>query len=105
VNQLLWHFGYLQVLDFLTTVAFLLQGVKEANPMVRMAMTVTSNPVGALLTVKLIAVALGVLCFCTGRERLLLRINIVFAALIAWNLVALIIGASQIPHVGRLLQR
>lgn len=95
MNQLLWHYAYLQVLDFLTTVAFLLHGVKEGNPLVRFAMSVSANPVSALLTVKLIAVALGVLCFCTGRERLLSRINMVFAALVAWNLVALIIGSTQ----------
>jgi len=97
VNQLLWHYAYLQVLDFLTTIAFLLHGVKEGNPLVRLAMSVSASPVSALLTMKLIAVALGVLCFCTGRERLLSRINIVFAALVAWNLVALIVGSSQIP--------
>lgn len=97
MNQLLWHYAYLQVLDFLTTIAFLLHGVKEGNPLVRLAMSVSASPVSALLTMKLIAVALGVLCFCTGRERLLSRINIVFAALVAWNLVALIVGSSQIP--------
>jgi len=95
LNQLLWHYAYLQVLDFLTTIAFLLHGVKEGNPVVLLAMSVSANPVSALLTVKLIAVALGVLCFSTGRERLLSRINIVFAALVAWNLVALILGAAQ----------
>jgi len=97
LNQLLWHYAYLQVLDFLTTIAFLLHGVKEGNPLVRLAMSVTASPVSALLTMKLIAVALGILCFCTGRERLLARINIGFAALVAWNLVALIVGSSQIP--------
>jgi hypothetical protein len=95
LNQLLWHYAYLQVLDFLTTIAFLTHGVQEGNPMVRLAMSVTSHPVSALLTVKLIAVALGVLCFCSGRERLLSRINILFAILIAWNLIALIVGSAQ----------
>ena len=29
------QYSYLQVLDFLTTIAFLLNGVKEGNPLVR----------------------------------------------------------------------
>jgi len=95
VNQLLWHYAYLQVLDFLTTIAFLMHGVQEGNPVVRLAMSFSASPFSALLTMKLIAVALGIFCFTTGRERLLGRINIVFAALVAWNLVALIVGAVQ----------
>jgi Domain of unknown function (DUF5658) len=95
LNQLLLHYAYLQVLDFLTTVAFMINGVKEGNPLVRLAMSVSPNPMSALLTVKLAAVALGILCFCTGRERLLSRINIVFAVLVAWNLVALIVSSAE----------
>lgn len=98
LNQLLWHYAYLQILDFLTTIAFLLNGVQEGNPVVRLAMSLSANPVSALLTVKLIAVALGVMCFCTGRERLLSRINIGFAVLVAWNLVALIMGSVQLHN-------
>ena len=98
LNQLLWHYAYLQVLDFLTTIAFLLNGVQEGNPVVRLAMSLSANPVSALLTVKLIAVALGVMCFCTGRVRLLSRINIGFAVLVAWNLVALIMGSVQLHN-------
>ena len=41
--------------------------------------------------VKAAAVILGVYCWHMGRERTLLRINILFALLIAWNLVALIL--------------
>jgi hypothetical protein len=90
VNQLLLQYSYLQMLDFMTTLAFLLNGVGEANPVVRFALQYSPNPVGGLLAVKLVALALGVYCWRAGRQRLLGRINILFAVLVAWNLVALI---------------
>ena len=93
LNQALMHFSYLQVLDFLTTVAFLVNGIQEANPLVRLALKLGPNPIGGLILVKLLAIVLGVYCWRMGRQRLLSRINIVFAMLIAWNLVALIMGA------------
>jgi hypothetical protein len=93
VNQLLWQYSYLQVLDFLTTVAFLMNGVQEGNPLVRLALAAGPNPISGLLVVKAFAVLLGVFCWWIGRERLLWRINILFAILIAWNLVALIVAS------------
>jgi hypothetical protein len=94
VNQLLLQYSYLQVLDLLTTLAFLLHGVREGNPLVRMMMHVTTNPLGGLLMVKVIAVALGLYCWKVGRGRLLSRINVVFAFIVAWNLAALILAAA-----------
>jgi hypothetical protein len=93
LNQALMQFTYLQVLDFLSTVAFLVNGVREANPLVRFFLRMGPNPISGLLIVKLLAILLGVYCWRMGRQRLLARINIVFAAVIAWNLVALIVGA------------
>ena len=90
MNQLFLQYSYLQMLDFMTTLAFLLNGVGEANPVVRFALQYSPNPVGGLLAVKLVALALGVYCWRAGRQRLLVRINILFAFLVAWNLVALI---------------
>lgn len=92
MNQLLMHFSYLQVLDFLTTVAFMINGVKEANPLVRFAVKMSPSPISGLIVVKVLAVLLGIYCWRMGRQRLLSRINIVFAMVIAWNLVALILG-------------
>jgi len=92
VNQLLWQFSYLQVLDFLTTIAFLVNGIREANPLVRWAFHYSPSPIGGLLAVKLVAILLGVYCWRMGRQKLLARINIMFAVVIAWNLVALIMG-------------
>ncbi len=95
MNQLFLQYSYLQMLDFMTTLAFLLNGVGEANPVVRLALQYSPNPVGGLLVVKLVALALGVYCWRAGRQRLLVRINILFAFLVAWNLVALI--ANSLP--------
>ena len=95
VNQLLLQYSYLQVLDFLTTVAFLLHGVREGNPLVRIAMQAAPNPMVGLLLVKLAAVGLGLYCWRAGRNQILGRINLLFAIVVAWNLAALIIGSVQ----------
>lgn len=95
LNQLLWHYFYLQVLDFLTTIAFLVNGVREGNPLVRLALNFGSNPVTGLLLVKLLAVSLGLYCWRVGKRQLLSRINLLFAILVAWNLVALILSSVR----------
>jgi hypothetical protein len=92
VNQLLLQYSYLQMLDLLTTVAFLLHGVQEANPLVRLALSYSAHPWGGLLLVKMLALSLGYYCWRCGRQRLLTRINILFAIVVAWNLIALIAG-------------
>ena len=96
MGDTLIQYSYLQVLDFLTTVAFLVQGVQEGNPLVRLAMNVTSNPMVGLLIVKLLAVGLGVYCWRGGRGRTLTKINLLFAVVVAWNLVSLILGSVQL---------
>ncbi len=93
MNQILLQYSYLQVLDFLTTIAFLINGIKEANPLVRFALNAGPSPMGGLIAVKILAVLLGIYCWRMGRQRLLSRINILFALLVAWNLVALIVGS------------
>ncbi len=97
INHILVQYSYLQILDFLTTIAFLVNGVKEGNPLVRFALTVGTNPIGGLVFIKLLAVILGIYCWRMGRQQLLSRINVLFAVLIAWNLVALIIRSVD-PH-------
>jgi hypothetical protein len=92
MNHLILQYFYLQALDFLTTLAFLLSGVREGNPVVRLFLCFGSTPLGGLMVVKVFAVALGVFCWRMGRHRLLGRMNLFFAALIVWNLVALILG-------------
>ena len=83
-------FTYFQFLDLLTTVIFLMQGLQEANPMVKFAMRAAPSPLLGLVLVKVAALALGVYCWRLGRRSLLLRINVLFAILVSWNLLALL---------------
>lgn len=96
VTAVFWQYSYLQVLDFLTTLAFLLVGVREGNPLVRLAIELSPSPIFGLLAVKVIALGLGVYSLMSGRFRLLQRMNFVFALVVAWNLVALIVGAAKL---------
>jgi hypothetical protein len=89
-RALLVQFSYLQLLDILTTLVFLTMGVREVNPVVRFAMAASPSPIGALLLLKLGAVAAAVYCSVSGRTRVLFRINVVFAALVVWNLIAIL---------------
>ena len=59
MNQLLVQYSYLQVLDFMTTIAFLLNGVREGNPLVRLAVQYAPHPLGGLLAIKAAAIRSG----------------------------------------------
>ena len=96
MNQLLLQYSYLQVLDFMTTIAFLLNGVREGNPLVRLAVQFSPNPLQGLVAIKIAAILLGIYCWRAGRERLLNRVNMLFAIIVAWNLVALILASASI---------
>lgn len=91
-------YAYLQVLDVMTTLSFLLAGVQEANPLVRYAMMAAGSPLGGLVAVKLAALLLGLYCWSSGRVRLLQRANVFFAGLVAWNLCCLIVGLGGAPQ-------
>ena len=91
---ILTQFVYLQLLDALTTIAFLLQGVAESNPVVRWAMRAGPDPVSGLVLIKVAAVAMGIYCTLSARRKLLRRVNIFFAVLVAYNLVALILASG-----------
>lgn len=90
--NLLVQFSYLQVLDILSTMAFLMRGVQEANPVVRLAMRLGGSPLTGLVLMKAIAIGLAIYCLRRARHRLLARVNIFFAALVAWNLVVVVFG-------------
>ena len=97
MSALLLQYSYLQVLDFLTTVAFLLSGVQEGNPLVKIALEWAPTPLSGLVFVKLLALGLGYYCLRMNKEGLLAKINMMFALVVAWNMVALIVGACQRP--------
>jgi hypothetical protein len=90
--HLLIQFAYLQLLDFLTTLAFLVNGLAEANPVVAWLIEAAPTPLAGLMIAKLGALALGVTSWRLGRTRLLARMNLLFAAVVTWNLVALILA-------------
>ena len=91
--KLLVEFTYLQMLDVLTTVAFLMQGVAEANPLVNWAMDTGPSPVIGLVMLKCAAFGLALFCFAQARHKLLPKVNVFFAALVARNLFALILAS------------
>lgn len=92
ITALLLQYSYLQLLDLLTTGAFLLAGVKEANPIIIIAMESAANPLFGLAAVKALALVLGLYCWWSNRRRLLKMATAFYAVLVAYNLVCLILG-------------
>jgi hypothetical protein len=88
-------FIYLQILDVLTTMAFLWQGVEEGNPVVKAAMSVTSDPLSGLLLVKTVAIGLALSCWRSGRTGLLSKANFFFCGIVVWNLVAMLVQSTR----------
>ena len=87
-------FTYLQLLALISTVVFILHGGKEANPLVNFALTAAPTPLLGLVLIKAAALGLGIFCCLRGRKQLLTRMNIFFAALVSWNLFAMIAKAA-----------
>jgi hypothetical protein len=87
------QFSYLQLLDLLSTLAFLSRGVGEANPVVRLAIGLAPSPLQGLAALKLFAILLGLYCWHSGRVRVLERMNVFFAALVFWNIAMLTVQA------------
>lgn len=79
----------LQFCDALTTLVFLHHGVAEANPLIRLALSLSAAPAFPLLAVKAAGCGLAYLAWRSHRRRLLFRVNCFFAVCVAWNLVAI----------------
>ncbi len=92
--NLLAQFLYLQGLDILTTLVFMTGGVAEGNPLVRLLVGAAGSPLGGLLAAKFVGLVLAFYCWRRGRQRLLARINIFYAVLVAWNLVAFLASTA-----------
>jgi hypothetical protein len=88
-------FSYLQFLDLLTTLAFLSMGVQEANPLVNLVLRSSDHPFYGLLFVKTLSLAIGLYCWLAGRHTVLSKANLLFAVLIVWNLVSVLIADPQ----------
>jgi hypothetical protein len=97
--SVLTAFIYLQILDALTTVAFMMHGLNEMNPLVKWAMREAANPLGGLFLLKAVAVAVAVVCVSYSRYGLLRKVNVFFALLVAYNMVALILAAPVLHPV------
>jgi hypothetical protein len=87
--QLFFSFLILQALDAASTLFFLRHGVAEANPLMRMALAAIPAPAAALALPKLAAGVLALAAWRSGRLRLLRRINLIFLACVAWNLLTI----------------
>jgi hypothetical protein len=86
---LLLTFVGLQVLDAFTTVVFLNMGVKEGNPLMRLALEQGDHAGMVLAAAKLFAIALAVFAWRSGRRKLLLKLDLLFALVVVWNLIAI----------------
>ena len=80
-------FVILQFCDGLTTLAFLQHGATEANPLIRLALRLSTTPVLPLMIFKAAGCALAWCAWRASRVRLLRRINWFFAVCVAWNLL------------------
>ncbi len=88
-NQLA-QFGYLQLLDLLTTLACMSHGVEESNPLVGKLMAAAGSPMAGLWITKILAFAVALYCWRRSREKLLWGINLFYSAVVVWNLLVLI---------------
>jgi hypothetical protein len=83
------QFVGLQVLDVLTTLLFLQHGVIEGNPLMRTVLAVSVHPAVGLALAKAVAIAVALMAWRLGRCRILRKINFLYAACVAWNLLVL----------------
>jgi|SRR5579863_2996803 len=81
-------FVYLQLLDFLTTLAGFRIGASEASPFIAKLIHVSSPMLGVAIS-KLIALGLGAFFVVRKKTRLIGWINYWYAALVVWNLCIL----------------
>jgi hypothetical protein len=93
MKSLLMQYCYLQILDVLTTVAVVRNGLYAGNPILQLVIQSTPSPWQGLLLVKLVVLTLGIYCYHVRRGLLLQTVNVCYAFLIVWNIVAIIIGS------------
>ena len=95
MRNLLILFVYFQLLDLLTTLAFLAHGIVEANPLVRLFVHAAGSPLAGLVAAKLIAFGLALYSWRRVRPKLLLGVNVFYAGVVVWNLTALLLSHPQ----------
>jgi hypothetical protein len=90
-------FVYLQLLDFLTTMAGFKVGAYEASPFITRLIH-SSSPLLGLATSKVIGLVTGGLCIAMNRVRLIGWINYWYAGLVVWNLCVILVAQHHITH-------
>lgn len=93
----IYIFVYLQLLDFLTTVAGFRLGAHEASPFIAKLIH-ASSPVMGLAASKVLGLAMGGVCVATNKLRLVGWINYWYAGLIVWNLSIIVIAGKAFLH-------
>ena len=91
----LLQFIYLQVLDILTTVAVLQRGGFEGNPLISGSMAIFS-PIMSLVVFKILALALAAYCWRAGRPKLVVKANVFYAVVVAWNVFMTVAGSAKL---------
>ena len=84
----------LQCFDLIISIAGLHNSLIEANPVLT-TVDDTNVSVTRIIVFKIITVVIGVFCWRTGREGLLIRANLWFGAVVGWNIAMLLIAAPE----------
>jgi hypothetical protein len=84
MNKILSVYTLLQFADLATTAVTMRLGGVELNPLVHLFMTI--GPLAGLLLAKLVAMLAALGCVFLKKPRPLRCANLVFAAIVAWNL-------------------
>jgi Domain of unknown function (DUF5658) len=88
-------FVYLQLLDFLTTMAGFRVGAYEVSPFIAKLIH-NSSPMAGLAASKVLGLALGGLCIALNRVKLVGWINYWYAGLVVWNLCVILVAQHQL---------
>ena len=92
--MLLIQFLGLQIADAVTTLVFLQHGVNEANPLIRVALALFGQPALGLVIAKALGIGVALVAWRTGRRGMLRKINLLFAACVAWNLLTILLSPA-----------
>ena len=88
MREILYLFIALQIADLLTTVLALKLGGVEKNVVIRVFMSV--GPYAGLILSKLVVLSLALGFALWSKQATLRRANVVFAAIVAWNLTVIV---------------
>lgn len=87
-------FVCLQLLDLVTTMVGFRLGAIEASPFVRLLMHF--GPAAGVVASKVVALGIGALCIYLKRNRLIRWASYWYGALVAWNVVVLLLQQSRV---------